>query len=234
VFLLILGLCGIAVSVCLTWVGVTVVGVVAAPIYFGAMLWSGMSPLAALFYALAGFGALQLGYVVAGVLSAAWRAHRLRNGRVAHAREIGAASLRRLLDEATRAPTHADRAPPLAGSQAATGPVLGGWLPLIACFRPPCHADGAPWDGVEDPGYRVRLLVIGWLGYGVSIMIGSPRLVAPASTRLVGGAVADFDERLAQARARGVANAAHAAEPPPQASAFEAKREEDDPPASTR
>lgn len=67
-------------------------------------------------------------------------------------------------------------------------PLFGGWLPLITIRSRPSHADGAPWDGMTDPGYRATIFVVGWLGQAVSVVIGRPR---PASSLGVVASEAD-------------------------------------------
>lgn len=77
--------------------------------------------------------------------------------------------------------------------------LFGGWLPLIAFYDPPCHRDGSPWNGRDDPGFRVTTLVLGWLGYGVSFTVGAVR---PPHPNAAGSkaAIAALDARIESAR----------------------------------
>lgn len=90
------------------------------------------------------------------------------------------------------------------GLPASTGwPLFGGWLPIIVFTDPPCHADGRPWDGVNDPGYVTTLLVVGWLNWAVSVQVGQARRRKPApDAREFGKAVSELDERIRAARRR--------------------------------
>lgn len=166
-FLGLLFLCGVAASFCLSWVGLTIVGLTASPFYAFAMVKSGLTTPAALGYTFAGFGLLQFGYVIGGVTS-----DRIRK-----------AGIGRAVSEPTVRP---GTKPLVAGSPQPcperTGQprILGSYLPLVTTRRRPCRSDGGPWDGVEEPGYRVHLLVFAWLGRGVSIAIGPPYRVHAA------------------------------------------------------
>lgn len=148
-FLLVLCLCGVAASFCLTWVAVAVIGLAVVPLYAGAMVWSGAPALTALGHALAGYAALQAGYVLAGFASGLF----VQGGAGGTGPGMGASS------EAA--------APSPRGTAS--------WLPSFALRSPPCRADGGPWDGVSDPGYRVRMLVLTWRGRGLSLALGRPR-----------------------------------------------------------
>ncbi|WP_336489095.1 hypothetical protein [Methylobacterium nigriterrae] len=82
-------------------------------------------------------------------------------------------------------------------------PVFGGWLPMIAFYDPPCQADGRPWNGVKDPGYRITILALGWLNHGFSVTVGAPRPAGgPGRDReaALNEAVAALDRRLDFAR----------------------------------
>ncbi len=74
--------------------------------------------------------------------------------------------------------------------------LFGGWLPLLAFYDPPCHRDGSPWDGHEDPGFRITTLVLGWFGYAVSVTLGTARPAKPLA------AISALDERIRTARSR--------------------------------
>lgn len=96
---------------------------------------------------------------------------------------------------------------PLAKQPAAPGSpwrarLFGGWLPLIAFYDPPCHRDGSPWNGRDDPGFRVTTLVLGWLGSGVSFTLGGVRPADPRAADAAGSktAIAALDERIESAR----------------------------------
>jgi hypothetical protein len=213
-------------------VGVTLIGIVAVPIYTAALIWSGLPPLSALLNALAGFAALQLGFVLTGVISATWHVRRSHGKHSAAAYSIAAGPLARLFPPGGKNVIH-----PLQLGSARLGSsgmrlLSGGWLPLIARFRPPCHANGAPWDGIEDPGYRVPILVIGWLGYGVSITIGSPRPVAPASVPRIETAIAQYDELIALERARSAEHNTPVREASGPEATPKARRDHGDPSAS--
>lgn len=155
-FLLVLLLCGIAGSFCLSWVGVTVIGAIIVPTYAGVMLATGAPLPSAAVEAVLGFAVLQVGYVVGGILSG-----------------VLASSL-------TKAP--------------GPGPVptergwFGFWLPLIALRSPPCHADGGPWNGQDDPGYRMNILVVAWMGRGVSVGLSRPFRAEATSSSAAGEA----------------------------------------------
>jgi hypothetical protein len=80
---------------------------------------------------------------------------------------------------------------------------FGSWLPLLSFYDPPCHADGSPWNGHEDPGFRVTTLVVGWFGYGASITVGSPHPIRASKSMNADTAIAALDERVREARLRG-------------------------------
>lgn len=168
-FLVVLCLSGVAASFCLSWVGVTVIGLVASPFYALAMMHSGVSTMAACGYALAGFGLLQVGFALGGLVTSVLTGTTAR-GSARHGLSVAPESLL-----ASRSGNRLDD-PEKSRS-------IGTYLPLVVTCKPPCHADGSPWDGVEDPGYRTRLLVFAWLGRGVSVAIGRPVRTETASVR---------------------------------------------------
>ncbi len=92
---------------------------------------------------------------------------------------------------------------PAAGLPASTGwPLFGGWLPMAGFADPRCHADGSPWDGVNDPGYVTTILVVGWLNRAVSVQVGRVRRKPVPNVRGLDRAVSEMDERIRAARRR--------------------------------
>ncbi|MBV9077395.1 MAG: hypothetical protein JO048_07920, partial [Methylobacteriaceae bacterium] len=163
-FLLAMTLIGAVASLYLSWVFVTLVGFLAVPIYLAVALSTGTPTLAAVVTVIGGFVLLQIGYVLAG-----WLLPRDRpDGRLSSRRRRAAAGA----ETAT---------PNMALGRTSAWPLFGGWLPLAAFFEPPCRADGSPWDGVDDPGYRVPTFVLGWFGRAVSVAVGKPRGVTAES-----------------------------------------------------
>jgi hypothetical protein len=208
-FLLLMALGGALAGLCATWVFVSLVGIIIVPAAVVAMLWSGASFAAALATALAGYVVLQVAYVATGWASgwrgaAAWRAWR---GGTPQEHSAGPSPFADARADIPFAPQWEDQsrtrsvdasamtastplAPGVAGRPQASPfaprrggdrwPVFGGWLPLLAFYEPPCERDGGLWDGVQDPGYRVTIFVMGWLNRAVSISIGGPRPIAKA------------------------------------------------------
>lgn len=177
-----MAVCGVIAGPWLSWGFVSLVGLIVVPACCGAMVWSGYGFMPASGGALLGFVVLQVGFVASGFGIELWHS-RIRS---THGTNF------QLFRKPMRPPS--------------TWPAFGGWLPLIAFYDPPCHSDGSPWDGVEDPGYRVTTLVVGWLNRGLSILVGTPRRVTPAqalSAREVGEAVSAMDERIRLSRSHG-------------------------------
>ncbi len=181
-FVLIMSICGGMAAFHLTWVFVSLVGLVAIPVFcLVLVLWSGSPIMGAFLKAGAGYVALQVSYVLVGVGIDLF-GRRLPNG------QNGVRVL------AGRIPSRAQAGLPL----------FGGWLPLLAFYDPPCRRDGTPWDGREDPGFRITTLVFGWFGHGVSVTVGAPRPVpaqnpGPVEQR---DAIETLDERIKASRAR--------------------------------
>ncbi|WP_375461966.1 hypothetical protein [uncultured Enterovirga sp.] len=182
-FLVVLGLCGVAASFCLSWVGLMVIGLVASPLYTIAMIRSGASTTGAVVYALAGFGLLQVGFVLNGFVSGLATRTDDRPGSGG-------------LAVPERGVLGPDKTCPSRRGSGQPG-LLGSYLPLITTRRPPCRVDGGAWDGVEDPGYRIRMLVLAWRGRGVSVAIGRPYPVGIVPSMRVSAALVVTDRATA-------------------------------------
>lgn len=122
-FLILMAAAGAVASQFLTWIFATLVGFLILPLYVCAMLLSGTGVLKALFVGLLGFAILQASYVLTGWVleivrarSAPWRMNR-----------------------AAFQPARNDRNP-----LRTEWPLIGGWLPLLAFYDPPCRRPAGP------------------------------------------------------------------------------------------
>lgn len=231
-FVLVLALCGIVATFFLNWVFLAVVGLVFVPVCVLTMVSLGTPLLSAVGQALLGYVVLQVTYCLAGwgmALVGSWRSrtgHPLdrtdlrsastdsgsaQGGTSEQERGYGdlhasmqAGSLDRL-SVAKGTPLQASVKLARSGSTSGSFPLFGGWLPLAAFYDPPCQADGSPWNGRNEPGYRMTILVVGWFNHAVSVRVGAPKPYRKPYRRQrsrseVDGAVASMDERIRQSR----------------------------------
>lgn len=228
-FVLVMAICGIVATFFLNWVFLAVVGVIFVPICVLTMVLLGAPLLSAVGQAMLGYVVLQVAYGLAGWgmdQFGSWRNRPSprsdRTGRHPSAGNVSPATGGGTGTERGSGEIHAsmsassmDRprsvrgasrqasaklAPSGPGSK--TFPLFGGWLPLAAFYDPPCQADGSPWNGQTDPGYRMTILVLGWFNRAISVRVGSPKPWRPQPSQSDrDAAIAAMDERVKRARA---------------------------------
>ncbi|TXN72288.1 hypothetical protein [Methylobacterium sp. WL6] len=176
--------CGTIASLYLNWIFLSLVSLMVMPLYVGAMVWSGASFLGGVGQAAVGLVALQLSYILSGWILEKVRSRRADLPRIGHPVRAAAENQSRALPE---------------------WPLFGGWLPLLAFYEPRCRADGSPWNGIDDPGYRTTVLAVGWFGRAFSLVVGSPKRVKPQGQRNApsrASVVSELDRRIAAERAK--------------------------------
>jgi hypothetical protein len=70
-------------------------------------------------------------------------------------------------------------------------------IPVLKIIEAPCQQDGSPWNGTDDPGFRIRLIVLGWRKRAMSIAINRPRRVASSLPQMT---VSTLDAHVARRR----------------------------------
>ena len=229
-FVFVMAICGIVATFFLNWVFLVVIGLVFVPACILTMVALGTALLPAIGQAVLGYVVLQVAYCLAGWGMALFGSWRGRPGHPLEASEFrpaaddvgqasgGGTGREREFGEIHASMTatpidglHLFKGTPLRvsaklarfGATPRSFPLFGGWLPLAAFYDPPCHADGRPWNGRSDPGYRMTILVVGWFNHAVSLRVSSPKpLKARPSRRELDSAVTALDERIQRSRAR--------------------------------
>ena len=145
-FLLLLAVAGLLASLIGTWIFVALVAAIMLPIYVIAAVFNGFAFGSAFGQAVLGIVAFQISYGVGALLQATFR------------------------PRGNPPPPEI----PLPQGRPRESRIFGVWLPLIALYDVPCEADGSPWDGKQDPNFRVTILVVGWFGRAISLTVGEP------------------------------------------------------------